>query len=558
MISSINALTLSPALCALFLRRREKAAGRFFGAFNRLFGATTRGYVGVVRLAIRRSVLAVLLAAVIGALALLGFSRLPTGFLPEDDSGYLLATATLAESAALDRTYDGAMDISRRIQQVPGVRACVAVVGFSLLDGAMLSNSATFWIPLKRFDEREEGEGQDLAGILGRVREILSGEMDAVGVALVPPSIPGLGSSGGFEMMIEARAGQDAGTLQRFSDAVVAEAAGQPDLRGVYGTFRATTPQVKVDIDREAVRAMGIPLAEVYETLQASLGGTWVNDFTLFGRNYQVRVQAEAAARAHAEDILRLRVRNRGGESVPLRAVADVGWTFGPQVVTRFNTYPAALVGGQAAPGVSSGRALADMEEVARRVLPEGMGFSWSGLSFQEKTAGGVGAVFALAIVFVFLFLAAQYESWTVPLAVILVVPLSLLGTVILVAARGMDVNVYTQIGVVLLVGLAAKNAILIVEFALERRQQGLPPGEAAAAAAEQRFRPILMTSLAFILGTFPLLVATGAGAASRQALGTAVFGGMLAATAFSTLFVPVFFYVIDRLVRRGGPAPGE
>ncbi len=550
-ISSINALTLSPALAGVLLRRRSGRPWAPFRAFNRAFEAASSGYVTVVRGILRRAILGLVAAAVLAVLAVWGLGRLPTGFLPEDDSGYLFATAQLPEGATVDRTYEVTQALSQEIRAIPGVRACVGVSGYSLLDSAKLPNAATFWISLLPFDERGKEEGQDLATILGRVRAVLDRENRATGTAFVPPPIPGLGASGGFEMRVLAREGQPPAVLEETARALVEEAGGQSSLAGVYTTFRARSPQVLVDVDREAAKALGIPLDEIFGTLGAYLGGAYVNDFTRFGRNYQVKIQAEGGARAFADQVPRIRVRNEHGKMVPIGSVASVRRAFGPQVLGRFNMYPAALISGGPAPGVSSGQALAVMEDTANRVLPGGMGFSWSGLSFQEKAAGGVGGIFLVAIVFVYLFLAAQYESWTVPLAVILVVPVSLLGTVVLVAARRMDINVYTQIGIVLLVGLAAKNAILIVEFAMELHRGGRPLREAALEAARLRFRPILMTSLAFILGTFPLVVATGAGAAGRQALGTAVFGGMIAATVLSTLLVPLFFVVIEGLTSR-------
>jgi len=557
-ISSVNALTLSPALSGVLLRRRSGRPWAPFRAFNRAFDAASSGYLAVVRGILRRTVLSLAVAAGLAVLAVWGLGRLPSGFLPEDDSGYLFATAQLPDAATVDRTYEVTQDLAKEIRAIPGVRACVGVTGYSLLDGAKQPNAATFWISLESFDDRGGAEGQDLDSILARMQAVLAGENRASGAAFVPPSIPGLGASGGFEMRVLAKGGQPPGMLEEITRALVEEASGQSNLAGVYTTFRANSPQVLVDVDRDAAKGLGVPLDEIFGTLGAYLGGAYVNDFTRFGRSYQVKIQAEGDARAFADQVPRIRVRNIHGKMVPLGSVATVRRTFGPQVLGRFNMYPAALVSGSAAPGVSSGQALDVMEETAAQVLPPGFGFAWSGLSFQERAAGGVGGIFLIAIVFVYLFLAAQYESWTVPLAVILVVPVSLLGTVAFVAARRMDLNVYTQIGIVLLVALAAKNAILIVEFAMEEHRAGKSPRDAAFSAARLRFRPILMTSLSFVLGTFPLVIATGAGAAGRQALGTAVFGGMIAATVMSTLLVPLFYAVIENLTGGGRRSGGE
>ncbi len=547
-ISSINALTLSPALCAVLLRKEKGKPNIFFRGFNRVFDTATKGYMVIVRGFVRKAVLMLLLSGVVAGGTFWWFGKLPTGFLPSEDQGYALAAAQLPDGASAERTYEVAQTISDRITKIPGVSSCLSVSGYSLMDGAMVSNAATFWIVYDDFDTRLASEGQDQASILGQVYASFADIQEAVSFAFAPPAIPGLGTAGGFEMRLQDRAGQGPEFLQRITDTMVDDATAQSRIGQASSTYRATIPQLFVDVDREAAKTLDVPLDSVFSTLGAYLGSAYVNDFTRFARNFQVNVQAESTARAKVSDIERLRVRDSKGNMIPIGSVADVGFTLGPTVVTRFNLYPAATVTGGAAPGTSSGQAIALMEQTADAVLPSTMGYAWSGMSFQEKLAGeGTALIFGMAIVFVFLFLSAQYESWTIPMAVILVVPLALLGTVIAVWMRKMDVNTYTQIGIVLLIALAAKNAILIVEFAKELRDKGQPIFEAATEAAHLRFRPILMTSLSFVLGTFPLVIAEGAASASRQALGTAVFGGMLMATLMSVVMVPVYYSLVQR-----------
>ncbi|NOZ94310.1 MAG: multidrug efflux RND transporter permease subunit [Acidobacteria bacterium] len=549
-ISSINALTLSPALAALLLRpaNPDKKVNVFFRAFNRIFDASTRGYTATVRGLVRKSAVSMLLAIVIGVLAMWGFGTLPTGFLPTEDQGYVYGFAQLPDAATLNRSARVGDELSKRIAAVPGVQNTVAIDGYSLLDNATLSNTVTFFISFKPFEDRLP-EGHTMNFILGQLQKIGRETQAARFVAFAPPAIPGLGNSGGFEMMLQDRTGAGPQLLQRMAEAVAGAANTQTGLQGVYTTFRATTPQLFVDVDRTAAKMVGVPLNDIFGTLQTYLGSAYVNDFTEFGRNFQVNLQADSMARSRIDDIVRLKVRNREGRMIPLGTFLDTRFTLGPQVMTRYNLYPAANVNGNPAPGFSSGQALELMEDLTRRTIPSTMGFEWTGMSYQEKIAasGGMGT-FIMSIVFVFLVLAAQYESWSVPLGVIMVVPLSVLGVSIALFLRGMEVNTYTQIGLVLLVALAAKNAILIVEFAKQLHDGGMGIFEAAAEAARLRFRPILMTSLAFVLGTFPLVIASGAGAASRQAAGTAVFGGQIAAIIMAVLFVPVFWAVIARL----------
>ncbi len=549
-ISSLNALTLSPALAALLLRPADpdRKVNFFFRAFNRVFDASTRGYTATVRSLVRKSFISILLAIAIGVGAMWGFGSLPTGFLPTEDQGYIFAFAQLPDAATLERSAAVGDTLSEKIGAIPGVQDTVAIDGYSLLDNATLSNSVTFFISFKPFADRLP-EGHSMDFILGELRKIGTETLEGRFVAFPPPAIPGLGNSGGFEMKLQDRAGVGPQMLQQMAEAVAADADTQTGLEAVYTTFRATTPQLFVDVDRTAAKMVGVPLNDIFGTLQTYLGSAYVNDFTQFGRNFQVNLQADSMARASLRDIAKLKVRNRDGKMIPLGTFLDTRFTLGPQVLSRFNLYPAANINGNPAPGFSSGQALLVMEDLVRKTLPPSMGFEWTGMSFQEKiAASGGSATFVMSIVFVFLVLAAQYESWSVPLGVIMVVPLSVLGVTLALVLRSMEVNTYTQIGLVLLVALAAKNAILIVEFAQQLYDQGKPLMEAAVEAARLRFRPILMTSLAFVLGTFPLVVASGAGAGSRQAAGTAVFGGQIAAIIMAVLFVPVFWVVITRI----------
>ncbi len=546
-ISSINALTLSPALCALLLRKEKGKPNIFFRGFNWAFEHTTNGYMALVRGFLRKSLISLLIAAAIAVVSVKWFGQLPSSFLPLEDQGYTFISAQLPDAASLQRTEQIARDITKLVEKIPGVKDCVAVPGYSLLENAMLSNFASFFVSFKPFEERLP-KGHNLDFIMASIRKNLSDIRGAQVIAFAPPAIPGLGTSAGFKMMVQDKTGMGPFVLQKATEVLAEKANTQSSLRGVYSTFRATIPQLFVDIDRNAVKMMGIPLSEVFGTLQAYLGSSYVNDFTKFGRNFQVKVQAESDARARVDDIKKLRVRNAEGKMIPLGTFVNTHFSLGPQVLTRYNLYPAAAVNGEAAPGFSSGQALQVMEDLADKNLPGGMGYAWTEMSYQEKKASkGAGIIFLLAIVFVFLVLSAQYESWSVPLGVIMVVPLSLLGVVLAVVLRGMSVSTYTQIGVVLLVALAAKNAILIVEFAKDAHEkEGKSIFDAAAEAAKLRFRPILMTSLSFVLGTAPLVVATGAGAGSRQALGTAVFGGQIAAIVMAVIFVPVFYKVVQ------------
>ena len=561
-ISAINALTLKPAQCAMWLRPRHGTPNAFFRAFNRVYGRAEQAYARMIGWMVERPRSMMLTFTALIAVTAFGYTSLPTGFLPVEDQGYVIAGVQLPDAASQARTREVVDKVNHIISGLPGVAAWNTVGGNSILDGATASNAATFYIVFKPWEERV-APSLSQESILANLRQRLGELQEAKSFAFSPPSIRGLGVGGGFQMQLEDRGGVGLPALEQLTDEMLRDGGSQSALAELKSSFRAGVPQLFADVDRVKVKSLGIPLTGVFDTLQSYLGSAYVNDFNLFDRTYQVRVQAEPKFRLTPADIMRLEVRNSRGDMVPLGTMVSVEDIVGPQIIPRYNLYPSAAITGEAAPGYSSGQALELMEQMARSKLPQGMGFDWTGISFQERSVGNQAyLIFGLAVLLVFLVLAALYESWTSPAAVVLVVPLALLGTVVAVAVRGTDNNVYTQIGVVLLIALASKNAILIVEFAREQRARGLAIAEAAVGAARLRFRPILMTSFAFILGVYPLVVARGAGAASRRALGTAVFGGMITSTFLAVLFVPVFYVVCQGLserwsgARRPAPSP--
>lgn len=556
-ISAINAVTLKPAQCAVYLRPTPEKKNWFYRGFNAIYEKFEHAYASVVARLVRQTAVMMLLFAVVTAGTIWWFTRLPTGFLPIEDQGYAIMGVQLPDAASLERTRAVVLKVNDILRNTPGVRGWFMNGGNSLLDQAAASNAATFYLDFEPFLERNGIPEKSLDAILGHVMVESQKIPEAMIFAFPPPAIMGLGTAGGFELKLEDRAGTSLTELQQIADEMVRDGNAQSGLAALQTTFRAGVPQLYADIDREKAKSLGVPLGAIFGTLQASLGSSYVNDFNKFGRTWQVRVQADEKFRQHPEDIRRLEVRDAQGEMIPMSALARVDRISGPQIIPRYNLYPAATINGQAAPGFSSGQAMALMEQMAAAKLPSSMGYEWTGMSFQEKRVGGQAVyVFALAVLMVYLVLAAQYESWLMPAAVILVVPLALLGTVAAVAFRGMDNNIYTQIGIVLIIALASKNAILIVEFARELRGKGRSILEAAVEASRLRFRPILMTSFAFILGILPLVHAQGAGAASRRSLGTAVFGGMLAATVLAVFFVPVFYVVMQRLAEWWKPVP--
>jgi HAE1 family hydrophobic/amphiphilic exporter-1 len=546
--STINALTMSPALSALLLRPQKAKKNFFFRGFDAAFAKVGSGYATVSMAFLRRSVLVMLLFVALLGLTGWQFGRVPTGFLPEEDQGYVIASIQLPDSASLGRTERVLEQIDDILKETPGVRDWVSLGGFSLIDGTNASNAATVFIIMDPWEEREDPAlSQD--AILANLQRQFHGIQEAIAFVFPPPAISGLGAAGGFQFQLQDRGAIGLVELGKMSQEIVADGGAQSGLSNLNTTFRADVPQLFAEVDRTKAKKLGISLNEVFGTLQAYLGSAYVNDFNRFGRTWQVKVQADHHFRLKPEDIRQLEVRNAAGEMVPVGTLVDVDYVTGPQTILRYNLYPTASITGRAAPGLSSGQALSLMENMAAAKLPVSMGFEWTGVSFQERQVGNEAIViFALAIFLVFLVLAAQYESWTSPAAVILVVPLAVLGTVAALIARNFDNNVYTQVGIVLLIGLASKNAILIVEFAKAEREKGKSIMEAAAEAAKLRFRPILMTAISSIAGFMPLVVAAGAGAVSRQAVGTAVVGGMIAATLMSLMFTPVFYLVMQRL----------
>jgi HAE1 family hydrophobic/amphiphilic exporter-1 len=549
--SSINALTMSPALCALLLRPPKARKNAFFRGFDAVFRKVEGGYNGVAAALVRRGIIMMLLFVGLAALTGWQFVKVPTGFLPIEDQGYVIASVQLPDAASLERTSEVLDQIDAILENTPGVANWVSLGGFSLIDGTNASNAATVFIVMQPWNERTTPELSQ-EGILAYLQPRLLGIQEAIAFAFPPPGIPGLGVAGGFQMQIQDRGGAGLEELSQMVRELIADGNAQSGLTNLNSTFRVTVPQLFAEVNRVKAKKLGVSLNEVFGTLQAYLGSAYVNDFNKFGRTWQVKVQADHQFRIEPRDIRQLEVRDVDGNMVPIGTLVGVERTLGPQTILRYNLFPSAAITGQAAPGYSSGQALRLMEQMADAKLPTSMGYEWTGMSYQEKKVGSESiVVFALAITLVFLVLAAQYESWTSPTAVILVVPLAVLGTVVALIAREFDNNVYTQIGIVLLIGLASKNAILIVEFAAEQRRKGLSIMESAATAARLRFRPILMTAISSIAGFMPLVVASGAGAASRQAIGTAVVGGMIAATLMSLVFTPVFYVVMQSLSER-------
>ena len=555
-ISAINAVTLKPAQCAVYLRPPSgKPPNFFFRGFNAVYDRCEAFYARIVGGMVKYSKTSLLVFVALISATAWGFVSLPTGFLPTEDQGYVLASIQLPDAASQERTREVVDKMNRIIGNTAGVDDWITIGGYSVLDGTSMSNAAAFYIIFKDWSERTSPDlSQD--AILRKLRRQFLAIQEGIVFAFAPPSIQGLGVAGGFQLQLEDRRSAGLVQLAQMTQEIVHDGNAQSGLAALNSTFRAGIPQLYADIDRVKVKNLDIPLNTVFDTLQAYLGSAYINDFNKFGRTYQVRVQADSKFRASPDDIRMLEVRTKDRKMVPVGTFVNVKEVLGPQLINRYNLYPSAAINGESAAGYSSGQALKLMEQMAESKLPENMGYEWTGMSYQEKKVGGQAVlIFGLAVLLVYLVLCAQYESWSNPAAVILVVPLALLGSVAAVAIRGLDNNVYTQIGIVLLIALASKNAILIVEFARELHAKGKEAGEAAVQAARLRFRPILMTSFAFILGVYPLVGATGAGAASRQALGTAVFGGMITSTFLAVLFVPVFYTTLQRISERLGKA---
>src|SRR6266478_3569394 len=584
-LSAFNALTLSPALAALLLRPKDSTRGgmlkKFFNWFNNTFRNATSAYVRVCGFLIRKSAFALILLVIFGAAAGFFSSKVPSSFLPDEDQGYLYINLQLPNAASLQRTDEVARKIENVLAHTPGVHYTTSVVGFSLLSFVRTSYNGFFFVTLKPWDERKSRD-ELFQQIKQNINRELSKIPEGIAFSFSPPAIPGVGTSGGFTFVLEDRAGNDVQFLSDNLNKFLAAARKRPEIANVSTTFLPSVPQQFVDVDRDKVIKQGVAVKDVYQTLQAFMGGLFINYFNRFGRQWQVYIEAEGAYRTRAENVGQFFVKNNTGAMVPLAAVTRFESRPGPEFTMRFNEYRSAQINGAAAPGYSAGQAMAAIEEVFDQTMPREMGYDYSGMSFQEKKAQqGVpaSAVFAFSLLFVFLILAALYESWTLPFSVLLSTPVAIFGAFFVLWLRRVllsaflptymvqiENDVYSQIGLVMLIGLAAKNAILIVEFAKDEYEQGKPLVDAALEGARLRLRPILMTSFAFILGCVPLWTASGAGSVARQIMGTAVIGGMLAASALGIFFIPAVFYVVERLslgkagraaVLTGVPAPG-
>jgi HAE1 family hydrophobic/amphiphilic exporter-1 len=550
-ISALNALTLKPVQCALWLRPRgDRPPNWFYRGFNRAMKLMTDAYVGIVARMVKHAVLMfVLFVAIIGVTAW-AFLRQPTGFLPTEDQGYAVLVSVLPEGASQPRSREVAEKINDILRRTDGVGAWVTIGGLSILDFANVPNFSATFVVYK--DWKERGRALSQERIVSGLNRELGGIQEALAFVVIPPPIRGLGQTGGFQMMVQDRGSLGLAELQRAAAELSQRAAARPGLQGLATTFSYRSPQLYLNIDRTKAESLQVQPSSIFETLQAYLGSSFVNLFNRFNQVFQVYVQADAAYRLQPQDMRHLYVRNQNGEMVPLNALIDVKQVQGTELVTRYNLYPAAAVFGSAARGFSSGQALAQMEQLASETLPQGMAYEWTSTSYQEKKVGYQAYfIYALSLALVYLVLAALYESWTSPAAVIFVVPMALVGVVLALVSRGYDNNLYTQVGLVLMIALASKNAILIVEFARDLHHEGRSITEAAVEATRRRFRPIVMTSFAFILGVVPLTVASGAGAASQQAIGTVVFGGMMASTFLAIPFVPVFYVLLERTSER-------
>ena len=556
-ISAINALTLKPAQCAVYLRRQTKKPNAFYRGFNKVYGIAEGGYISVVRRMVSRPKTMVVVFVLIVGIAGWRFSKQPTGFLPSEDQGYAIVVTRLPDAAAQSRAREVAKKVDTVMAKTPGIGGWVTIGGLSILDSA---NVPTIFSTFAMFEDRQK-RSKELTQekIVGNLRAGLASIEEASSAVLVPPPIAGLGQSSGFQMMIEDRSGTTLTEMQKAAMNLMRAGNGQPGLRGVTTTFSARSPQLYLDIDRTKAESLGIQLSDVFNTLQAYLGSSYVNLFNKFNQVFQVYVQADAPYRLKPSDIKDLYVRNISGQMVPLGTIMNVKPMLSSELVTRYQLYPAVPIFGGPAPGFSTGEALDLMEQVAASSLPQGMSYDWTATAYQEKQVGNQAYfIYLLSILLVFLVLAAQYESWTSPAAVIIVVPMALVGVLLALVIRNFDNNLYTQVGLVLMIALASKNAILVVEFARELRAEGMPLAEAAVEATRRRFRPIVMTSFAFILGVVPLLSAQGAGAASQQAIGTVVFGGMLSSTLVAIPFIPVFYVIMqgfsERRAKRAAP----
>ncbi len=556
MLSAFVSLTLTPALCAILLephgakrdwfgRLWNFLFGWFFRLFNRAFDFASNAYAGTVRILVRHSYLAVIVYAALLGLTIYGFQVVPRGFIPPQDKGYLITAFQLPDGASLERTDKVVHDATEMLLATPGVRYCVGFSGFSGATRANSSNAGAVFVGLDPVEERVE-KGITANALIATLQEKMNTIPDAQIFVIAPPPVQGLGTAGGFKFVVQDRAARGNLALQASTDELVARTYQDPSLFGVFSTFTATTPQLYADVDRVKAQMMNVPLSNIFEALQVNLGSAYVNDFNSFGRTFQVRAQAEGNYRQLEDDIRLIKTRNRDGQMVPLPSVLNLEWKSGPDRVVRYNMFPASEVQGDSAPGYSSSQAMTTIERLGAEVLPPGTTIEWTDLAYQERLAGNTALyIFPLCVLFVFLVHAAEYESWALPLAIILIAPVCIPFALAGVYYRGMDNNLITQIGFVVLVGLAAKNAVLIVEFAKQQEDEGLDRFSAAVEACRLRLRPILMTSFAFILGVVPMAIAVGPGSEMRQVLGTAVFFGMLGVTIFGLFLTPAFYVIL-------------
>jgi HAE1 family hydrophobic/amphiphilic exporter-1 len=576
-LSAFNALTLSPALGALLLRRKKESRGplgKFFDWFNRIFGRATEGYVRLSGALIRKSAYALAALVVLGGAGVFFGSRVPSSFLPDEDQGYVFISMQLPNAASMERTSVAARQVEKILDSTPGVQYTTSVVGFNLLSFVRTSYNAFFWVSLKPWGERKT-RAEQYQEIRSRLNQQLSALPEGIAFSFSPPAIPGVGTSGGFTFVLEDRAGRDVSFLASNLDKFLAAARKRPEIGAISSTFLPSVPQQFVEVDRDKVLKQGVAIGDVYRTIQAYMGGLFINYFNSFGRQWQVYVEAEAPYRSNLDYIGQFYVRNNAGEMVPLSALTKFESRTGPEFTMRYNEYRSTQINGSAAPGYSSDQATAALEDVFKQTMPSEMGYDYMGMSYQEQKAReglSPAVIFGFSLLFVFLILAALYESWSLPFSVLLSTPVAVFGAFGVLWLRRLvlsaflpaymvqiENDVYSQIGLVMLIGLGAKNAILIVEFAKERYEKGKPLAEAALEGARLRLRPILMTSFAFILGCVPLWMASGAGSVARQVMGTTVIGGMLAATVLGIFFIPACFYVVEKLAgaaRAKGPVP--
>ncbi len=551
-ISGFVALTLTPAMCGLFLRHVPPRQKGFFAWFNRCFDAFTQAFGRAVVLIIKRMAIAFLLLALMVWAIVHLFRALPTSFVPGEDQGYVVTAIFMPDAASLDRTKEVTSAIDKIFAKIPGVDIRTELAGYSLLDGSYKTNAGTFFVTLKPFEERyankEKAATENARAVLANLHRESKDVLQGLIVPFAPPAIPGIGTTGGFEFWIQDRGAGDPARLEEITQDFIQKAKQRTELSGLNTTFRATTQQLRTLVDREKAMLLGIPVQDVYSAIQAQFGSLTVSQFNQFSRVWWVILQSEPKYRQKPDDLTRLYTRSSKLQMIPLSALVSTQWVTGPDLVPHFNGFPAAQINGSAASGFSSGQAIQAMEETAKDVLPQGYSFAWSGLAFEEKKSGGTSVLaFVFGLIFVFLILAAQYESWTLPGSVLTAVPFGVLGALTFNWLRGLENDVYFQIGLLVLVGLGAKNALLRVTFAVDLRKQGKSLMEATILAGEMRLRPIIMTSLAFVFGVLPLAIAVGAGANARHSIGTGIIGGMIGETTLAMLYVPLFFYIFDR-----------